>query len=140
MRIAGFLFLSAVITSLAGCGPSGPKTYPVSGKVVMDKPDSQKLLDGQGIEFMSETEPTTRAFGQLKADGSFTVTTLRLGLTAAGAIEGKHKARLQINMGEDDDGRPRKKKWLINRKFTQFETSGWEITVPVSGEVILKGQ
>src|SRR5262245_1235345 len=138
-RRAAAVLAVALLGAVAGCGPSGLKTHPLSGKVVLPNAEDQKLLEGQGIEFQSATEPDTRAFGQLKADGSFEVTTYRLRVTARGAIEGAHRARLQIQMEEDPD-RPKKKrkKWPVDRKYTQFEKSGWEVTLPTTGEVVLK--
>jgi hypothetical protein len=138
LRPAPLVVLSVLLGLLAGCGPSGPKTYPVQGKVVTAKAEDQKRLQGKGIEFQSTTEPNTRAFGVLQADGSFTVSTYRLGATAPGAIEGTHKARLQIDMASDEDNPTPKKKVTVDRKYTRFETSGWEITVPTTGEVLLK--
>lgn len=141
MRLCHLLLcvLATAVAALAGCGSSGPKTYPVNGKVVPAKPEDLTRLQGLGIELQSTAEPTTRAFGQLKADGSFTVTTYRLGETPPGAIEGTHKARLQIEVGEDEPNRVRKK-IAIDKKYTRFETSPWQITVPTTGEVVLQLQ
>jgi hypothetical protein len=123
---------------LAGCGPAGPKTHPVTGKVVTAKADDLKLLVGQAVELQHTTEPETRGFGQIQPDGSFTISTYRQGVSLPGAVEGTHKARLMVDLGEDEDGRPRKRKWPFDRKYTQFEKSGWEVTVPTDGEVLLK--
>lgn len=131
-------FVLVVLCGVAGCGEAGPKTYPVKGKVVLANAEDQKRLEGQGVEFQSTTEPNTRGFGQLQADGSFTLTTYRLGLTAPGAVEGTHKVRLQIDVGDDEADRARRKKWPVAKKYTRFETTGWEVTVPTTGEVILK--
>jgi predicted small lipoprotein YifL len=130
------LFALALI-ALAGCGPSGPKTHPVKGKVVPAKAEDLKQLAGQAVELQSVTEPYTRGFGQIQPDGSFTLSTYREGVSLPGAIEGKHKARLMLDLGDEEEGRPRKK-WPINAKYTRFESSGWEVTVPTTGEVILK--
>jgi hypothetical protein len=127
-----------VLGLLAGCGQSGLKTFPVNGRLVLPNPDNLKRLEGQGVEFQLTTEPNTRAFGRLQADGSFTVTTYRLGITAPGALEGTHKVRLQIDVGEDEGDRTRRQKWPIEKKFTRFETSTWEVTVPTAEEVVLK--
>jgi hypothetical protein len=105
--------------------------------VITGKPETLKRLVGQGVEFQSTTEPETRGFGQIQSDGSFTISTYRQGESLSGAVEGTHKARLMIDMGDEDD-RPGKKEWPIERKYTQFENSGWVITVPTDGEVSLK--
>ena len=134
-RRAPLLTLAAGL--LAGCGPDRPKTHPVQGRVVTARPDDLKLLAGQAVEFQSVAEPETRGFGQIKPDGSFAVSTYRQGESLPGAVEGPHKVRLMVDPG-DDDGRPRKKKWPFDRKYTQFDGSGWTVTVPTAGEVELK--
>lgn len=139
---AGWLFrhrwlaVAAAVAVLAGCGPGGPKTYPVSGKVVTTKAEDLKRLAGQAIELQSMTEPNTRGFGQIQADGSFTISTYRLGVALRGAIEGTHRARIAPTANDNDDGRARQRP--VDRKYTRFDTSGWEITVPTDGEVILR--
>lgn len=134
-----FGLLALSLYGLAGCGPGGPKTYPVSGKIVTAKAESLKQLVGQAVEFQSTTEPNTRGFGEIQPDGSFTLSTYRQGVSLPGAIEGKHKARLMIDMGdEDEDGQPRRRKWPVNLRYTRFESSGWEITVPTTGAVVLQ--
>jgi hypothetical protein len=126
------------LVGVAGCGEPGLKTYPVNGKIVAANPEDVKQLAGQGIEFQSTAEPDTRGFGQLQADGSFTLTTYRLGVTAPGAVEGTHKVRLQIDVGDDEADPARRKKWPVSKKYTRFETTGWQVTVPTAGEVVLK--
>lgn len=146
MRQASQCFPSRILTSVFlvvmifgyGCSSSGTKSYPVQGKVVATKAEDLKQLAGQGVELQSVSEPNTRAFGPIQPDGSFTLATYRNGETLPGAIEGKHKARLMLGMGEEDENRTRKKKWTVDPKYTRFETSPWEITVPVTGEVVLK--
>jgi hypothetical protein len=136
-RRSPLLLLTAAL--LGGCGPGGPKTHPVKGKVVTAKADDLKLLAGQAVEFQSTAEPETRAFGQIGPDGSFALSTYRQGVSLPGALEGTHAVRLMVDVGgADGDGRPRKSKWPFDRKYTQFDTSGWVVTVPVDGEVILQ--
>jgi hypothetical protein len=130
--------VAGLLAALGGCGPSGPKTHPVTGKVVTSNAEDLKRLAGQAVEFQSTTEPETRGFGQIQADGTFTISTYRQGVSLPGAIEGTHKVRLMIDLGEDQNGRPRKTKWAFDRKYTQFENSGWVVTVPTDGEVVLK--
>jgi hypothetical protein len=126
----------ALIGIVVGCGPGGPKTHPVQGKVVTAKPEDLKRLVGQAVELQSTAEPNTRGFGQIQADGSFTISTYRLGVALSGAIEGTHRARIAPTASDDDDGRGRQRP--VDRKYTRFDTSGWEITVPTTGEVVLK--
>ena len=131
--------VAGLLGALGGCGPGGPKTHPVRGKVVTGKPEDLTALVGQAVEFQSASEPETRGFGQIQADGSFSISTYRQGVSLSGAVEGTHKVRLMIDPGRDDaDGRPRKGKWSFDRKYTQFETSGWTVTVPADGEVVLR--
>ncbi len=136
-RVSWAVLAGAVVVFL-GCGPAGPKTHPVSGRVVTAKAEDLKQLAGQSVEFQSTTEPETRGFGQIQPDGTFTISTYRLGVSLRGAVEGTHKARLMIDMGDEDDGRPRRRKAPVDPKYTRFESSGWEVTVPTNGEVILK--
>jgi hypothetical protein len=133
--LLGVLLLA--VCGVAGCSNKGPKTYPVSGKVVFEKGGNLNKLVGSSVELQSTTEPNTRGFGQIQPDGSFSISTYRQGDSLPGAMEGTHKARLMIDMGDEDNARP-KKKWPIDPKYTRFESSGWEITVPTTGEVILK--
>jgi hypothetical protein len=135
---APWVALAGLIGILGGCGPSGPKTHAVKGRVVTAKADDLKLLVGQSVELQSTAEPETRGFGQIQADGSFTISTYRQGVSLPGAIEGTHKVRLMIDLGDDDDGRPAKKKGPLDRKYTQFDQSGWVISVPTDGELVLK--
>ena len=132
--------LLCAVCFLASCGPSGPKTHAVNGKVVTAKAEDLKQLVGQAVELQSTTEPNTRGFGQIKPDGSFSISTYRKGDSLPGAIEGAHKARLMINLEDNDGPRGRKKQWTLDPKFTNFDNSGWTLTVPVTGEVVFKVQ
>jgi hypothetical protein len=130
------LALAGLMGIFAGCGPGGPKTYPVKGKVVTPNAEALKRLVGQAVELQSTTEPNTRGFGQIQADGSFTISTYRLGVALSGAIEGTHRARIAPTASDDDDGRGRLR--AFDRKYTRFDSSGWEFVVPTAGDVILK--
>lgn len=121
--------------SLAGCS-GGPKTYPVSGRIVFEKGNLKDWV-GEAVEFQSTIEPDTRAFGTIREDGTFTVSTWREGLGLKGAIEGTFRARILMGPEQEESKRPVKG---VPTKYAKFDTSGWEITVPVSGEVVLKVQ
>src|SRR5262245_57255758 len=62
-RLAPIGVLVLCLATLASCGPRGPKTYPVKGKVVTEKGEPVPKLAGSGIEIQSATEPNTRGFG-----------------------------------------------------------------------------
>ncbi len=113
-----------------------PKTYPISGKVLMPPGADLERLAGNNVEFQSTSEPSTRAFGEIRPDGTFTLTTWREGVSLPGAIEGAHKGRIILEVNDDDDG-PRKR-LPIDVKYTRFDTPGWQITVPTTEEVILR--
>ena len=118
--------LLAVGVALHGCGRPGPSTYPVSGKVTF--PDGTPVTAGF-IEFESK-EPKTKglnARGKINEDGSFTLSTVKLG---DGAVIGRHLAivrepyrRVAIEEGE------RLPPAKIDRKFRSYETSGLEFEV-----------
>src|SRR5262245_9294386 len=61
------LALAGLLGIVVGCGPGGPKTYPVKGKVVTAKAEDLKRLVGQAVELQSTVEPNTRGFGQIQA-------------------------------------------------------------------------
>jgi hypothetical protein len=129
--------LAGMIATFGSCSQGGPKVHPIKGRVVTARPDDLKSLVGQAVELQAEAEPETRGFGPIQPDGSFIISTYRQGKSLDGAIEGSHKARLMIDLG-DEDGRPTRKKLSINRRYTQFENSGWTVSVPAGGDVILK--
>ena len=68
-----------------------PKTYSVKGKVVLK---NGKPLKGGFITFTSVTNHEQRAYGDIAADGTFTLDTVALTSKArserlAGAVEGE---------------------------------------------------
>jgi hypothetical protein len=72
--------LAAVVVPLAGCG-GGPQTAEVKGKVTY----KGKAVPNGTITFLPESGPT--ATGELKPDGTYTLTTFRDG---DGAIPGNY--------------------------------------------------
>lgn len=132
-RVRAGLILGFAI-ACAGCGQSGPKTYPVAGKVVLTAGDASKLA-GHHVEAALEGDSAVRAFGIIGADGSFTLETLQAGAIQKGAREGKYQVRI-LPADEDDDGRKLKRPPVAARHL-KFETSGLSIQVPANGEVTL---
>lgn len=132
--------LVAVTGALAGCKESGPKYYPVAGKLVLENDGGvPKSLVRQTIEFQSAHEPNTRAFGEIQPDGSFTLSTWREGRGNMGAIAGTYKARMIIEIPQEEQvAAAKKRKPPIDPRYTRFETTPWTIEVPPTDTVILK--
>src|SRR5687768_17404398 len=106
MHIRGIVLAAGVaaaaLMGIAGCTPKTPdiglKTVPVQGKVIFTKGGEVKTLyDRQGlVSFESVEQPGVRAIGELQEDGSFTLSTIKDGLSAPGAVEGTHRVRLDL--------------------------------------------
>jgi hypothetical protein len=125
----------ALLAGLAlwiGCAGSSdaPPTHPVTGRIHFEHGDVRQLWDRQGaIQFQSVDQPDVYAFGEIHEDGAFTLTTLKGTEGWPGAIPGKHVGRLNL------DEQLQK---LVAPKFLDYKKSGIEITVPTSGEVVIK--
>ena len=84
-----------VAAALVGCGPSGPDTVEVTGKVTID---GQPPTDCR-IEFHPVDSANQVASGQIAEDGSYTLST---GVTGTpGAMVGTYKVVLIQNTGAD---------------------------------------
>lgn len=84
-----FLFPAVCVASLlAGCGPSGPTTYPVSGTVTLD---GEPLPEGR-IAFRDTNGEIPSAGGEI-VDGEFSFEsqpgTMSVAITSRRAIPGK---------------------------------------------------
>jgi len=118
----------------AGCAPSGPRTYPVSGRI--DLGGDVAVLAGSHVEAVLATDPYVRASGEIQPDGTFTLQSQHGGTIAGGAIEGGYTIRLLLN--DDDKPRYRKAKAAVAGRFLKFESSGLTLRVPADGPVVLK--
>src|SRR5262245_56011180 len=92
--------LLAVVLA-AGCGPSLPKTYPVTGKVV---DPSGKPWTGGTITFQLVADPRVVADAEIGPDGSFTLTTKMYGKAKPGAAEGEHSVWVETGPVAGPDG------------------------------------
>lgn len=119
---------------VSGCANLGPRLYPVSGKVQVSGQDIT-VLEGSAIEVMSDTDNNIRAAGTINADGSFILETLQMGRMQKGAREGDFKARIVIS--DDDKAKLRLANKAVQKKYLDFESSGWKVKVPVSSDVLL---
>ncbi len=126
---------ASALFGLAGCTPKAPdlglKTVPVQGKVVFTKGGEVKTLyDRQGlVSFDSVEQPGVRAIGEIQEDGSFTLSTVKEGVAAPGAVEGTHRVRLDL-----DDSAAR----FVAPQFLDFQKSGITVKVPSEQPVEIK--
>ena len=127
----------AALCAAAGCGPAGPKTYPVRGKVELAGGDARNLA-GATVEAAMDADPSVRASGVIAEDGSFALETLHAGVILKGAREGTYKARIILGDADDDRQARRRQREALNSKYTKFETSGLSFQVPAEGDVVLK--
>jgi len=120
---------------LAGCGgppaAEGPPAVDFTGQVTFTKGgDVADLYGCQGsVEFECVERPDVHAFGEIREDGTFQLGTLEDGVSRAGAVEGTHRVRLNL----DDSA-----KNLVAPQFLSFERSGLLVKVPSDGPIQLK--
>jgi hypothetical protein len=80
------------VVGIVGCG-SGPKTYPVKGKVVFK--GGEPVTDGR-IQFQSTTEPPFKALGDIGEEGSFALTTYLGRKKVSGAPAGAYHVVVEL--------------------------------------------
>src|SRR4051812_20333836 len=119
--------LPFALIALAGCGPAGPKTYPVQGRIDGPAPP------GWHVEAALESDPTVRASGVIDADGRFALETLHQGRVLRGAPGGRSLVRLV----RDDEARRGRG---VARRYLDWKSSGFALRVPPEGEVVFRVQ
>jgi hypothetical protein len=125
-----------VLASLAGCGNSGPKTYPVKGKIEFADGDVKQLA-GQYVEFKLESDPPLVVSGEIQDDGTFTLGMLHEGKLYKGAPEGTYRARIVLPEEEDEEG-ARRRPTVVHSRFLDFDRSGLSFKLPTSGDITVK--
>jgi hypothetical protein len=120
-----------------GCAAGGPKTYPVRGKVELAGGNVADLA-GASVEAALDSDPTVRASGVIKEDGSFSLETLDAGVIRKGARAGTYKARIILGDADDDRQARKRQREALNSKYVKFDTSDLSFQVPTNGDVILK--
>jgi hypothetical protein len=128
------VFLLATI-ALVGCGPSGPRTHPVNGRVSVPNGDVA-VLAGSTIEAALDSDLTVRAAGTIEPDGTFKLETLQSGAIRRGAVAGNYKVR--VILADDDPAARKKAAKAVHPKALKFETSGLTLQVPTPDEVRLE--
>src|SRR5438128_1354464 len=107
---------------MTGCGPTGPKTYPVRGNVQTTAGDASQLA-GNSIEAVLENDLSVRASGVIQTDGSFALQTLHAGVILKGAQEGDYQVRIILDDEGDREAR-RLRREAVHPRFLKFKTSG----------------
>jgi hypothetical protein len=135
-RIRAAVAAAVGLWVVAGCGPSGPKTYPVTGRVEIAGGNASHLA-GNNVEAALDSDSTVRASGVIEADGRFTLETLHAGNILKGAQAGTYKARIVLGDEGDKESR-RLARAAVHPRFLQFESSGLTFQVPAEGDVVLQ--
>lgn len=113
-----FFTISLIIAS-AGCG--GSQRYPVDGKVQFADNRPATELVGASIEF-DPVEGKEGARGEVQADGSFHMSTLKPG---DGVAPGEYRVSI-VPLPADLD-RPSQR--VLPRRYEDVNTSGLQVTV-----------
>jgi hypothetical protein len=130
MQIRNLLHAAGIATAamigMASCKERpdiGVKTVPIQGKITFTKGGEVKtLFDRQAlVAFDSVDQPGMRAIGEIQEDGTFSVSTVKDGVSVPGAVEGTHRVRLDL-----DDSAAR----FVAPQFLDFQKSGITIKVP----------
>jgi hypothetical protein len=125
--------LCVLAITCLGCesAPEGPPTFPVQGRIEYTRGGTvQDLANHDGmIQFQSVDQPEYFAVGRINEDGTFMLTTTKDGHGWVGAVAGKHKGRLNLDEAAHK---------FVAAKFLEYDKSGIEITVPTTGETLVK--
>jgi hypothetical protein len=133
MRFCGMCATSAVAcliaVSVAGCQQSPYELAPVHGTVTIDgRPVSQAKIMFAPVENADNANPGKPAFGLLREDGSYALTTYE---TDDGAVVGEHWVTL-VNLERDAQAAPAKRERRSTdvSSFTQMSVPRRVTVVP----------
>lgn len=116
--IATLAMLCAISLFTLGCGESGPKVVPVSGKVIIDG----KPLSFGYIRFVPEQGRASDA--QIASDGTFS---LRYSAERMGAVPGVHRVEVAANEVLSSS----RVKWHAPKAYASLGTS--DLTQTIEG-------
>jgi hypothetical protein len=131
-----FVLLAGTVLTLSACD-SGPKVYPVTGKVINKGKGSVKDLAGYNVQFRSTTDPADLPGGAIEEDGSFTIYTYTGvgGKVVPGVKAGTYQACVQPPPPEGGA----KPKLVIPVRYIQFETANLQFTIkPGPNEITIE--
>ena len=129
MRIQMALLCLAMCCVATGCGPSRPKTVPVSGRVTWQ---GKSVTTGRITFYPTAGRPASAAIG---ADGVYHLTTFE---SDDGAVLGKHRVTIEVRRSSRParrktfeqearegfpDEREQKVEWLVPEKYSQRDTT-----------------
>src|SRR5207253_1974725 len=118
------VFLAGVLVGLTGCS-SGPKVYPVTGKVVTKGKGPAQDLAGYSIQFQSLSDAAEMPGGPIEADGTFTLYTRVGGKVTPGVKEGTYRACLLPPAVEGGAPPP----LVIPRRYTSLDTANLQYAI-----------
>ncbi len=129
------VLVGVCLAAVIGCGPAGPKTYPVKGKVVYKGGDVRQLLYYQ-VQLEREPDGKQKAVGEIEEDGNFALMSNVEGQGRTGAPEGSYRARI-LPPSDRADG-PKQARKLLHPRYFSFASSELKIVVPSGGEITLE--
>jgi hypothetical protein len=95
--------IAVALLLAAGCRSSLPKTYIVSGSV---RYQGGQPMKGGSVQFAAPTDPALRIVGLIRADGTFTLETIRDNDKTSGAPEGDYEVTVFPPLRGDHKGTP----------------------------------
>jgi hypothetical protein len=123
----------ATLYEFTGCGEPvdpPPKTYEVTGKVVHA---DGRPFNGGTIEFHSVENVSLTTMGQIKEDGTFTLTTMTGKHKLEGAVEGTYTAMVTPSLNQDQTEQENFDAISVRDKFTVKPTGENIFTVKLGG-------
>ena len=122
------IFIAVAAGLLPGCGKSGPKTVPVSGKVAYGgKPVSIGNVVFQPQE-IPQGQPQRPAMGKLEKDGSYRLSTFSKN---DGLIPGKYRVVIHsLISGPTPENPTAPHIWAVPERYTSTQATPLETTIP----------
>jgi hypothetical protein len=125
----------AVLLVLIGLPGCGARLYPVEGQLVWEDGQPATELEGSMVCFES-AEHRTLSRAMVQPDGRFQLTTRKPG--GDGVPPGPHRVYVVEKLpyvGKGETARPLPRR--MDPRFGKLETSGLEVTVPLSSSPLL---